>query len=72
MLLDQPTRRQEALHYWQVMQAPAADLPFAERKAELQMLAHNCQSDVLRGICERNLSMAGRRPVRQRLSEVWA
>lgn len=69
---DRPTRRQEAMRYWQVMQTPAEDMPFAERKDELLALAHHCNSDVLRDLCKKNLNMAGRRPVRQRLSEIRA
>ncbi|AKR54369.1 hypothetical protein XM25_00825 [Devosia sp. H5989] len=57
------------MRYWQVMQASASELPYAERKSELQMLSQHCQSDILRGICEKNLNMAGRRPVRQRITE---
>lgn len=72
MPYDRPTRREEAMRYWLVMQAPADVMPFAERKDELQMLAQHCRSDVLRDLCAKNLNMARRRPVRQRLSEVRA
>ena len=68
-MLERPTRREEAMRYWQVMQASAAEMPYLERKAELQMLVDYCQSDVLRAVCEKNLNMAGRRPVRQRIPE---
>lgn len=69
---DRPTRRQEAMRYWQTMQTPAEDMPYGERKAELQMLAHHCRSDVLRDLCEKSINTTGRRPVRQRLSEIRA
>lgn len=72
MLYERPTRREEAMRYWLVMQTDAADMPFRERKAELQMLAGHCRSDVLRSICEKNINAVGRRPVRQRLSEFRA
>jgi hypothetical protein len=60
------------MRYWLVMQADAADMPYRERRAELQMLAQHCGSEVLRATCEKNLDMVGRRPVRQRLSEIRA
>ena len=70
--MHKPTRRDEAMRYWTTMQADAADMPYGERRDELQMLALHCQSDVLRGLCEKSLNTAGRRPVRQRLSEIRA
>jgi hypothetical protein len=71
-MLERPTRRAEALRYWTVMQAPATEMPFDDRKAELQMLAEHCQSDVLRDLCGFSMVRVGRRPVRQRLSEIRA
>lgn len=69
---DGPTRREEAMRYWLVMQTPAETMPFPERRDELQMLAHHCDSEVLRDLCEKSLNTARRRPVRQRLSEIRA
>jgi len=69
---NRPTRRQEAMRYWLVMQTPATEMPFEDRKAELQMLAQHCRSDVLHDLCEKNINAVGRRPVRQRLSEIRA
>jgi hypothetical protein len=71
-MLERPTRQQEALRYWTIMQAPVAEMPFDDRKVELQMLAEHCQSDVLRDLCGFSMVRAGRRPVRQRLSEIRA
>ena len=70
--MPEPTRREEAMRYWLVMQADAVDMPYGERRDELAMIAQHCQSDVLRETCEKNLNLVGRRPVRQRLSEIRA
>lgn len=71
-MLNEPSPRQEAMRYWQIMQASAEDLPFSDRVAELQMLARHAKSEVLRDLCEKNIDASSRRPVRQRLSEIRA
>ena len=66
MANNRPTREEEAQHYWYVMQE-SYSVTLTEYRAELAMIGHHCQSEVLKDVCEKNAKRFDRRPVFQRV-----
>lgn len=51
---NHPTKADEAMFYWLVMQTGFADVTLTEHQAELRMIGQHCRSPVLKKLCSRN------------------